>query len=677
MEYVNGLPITRWCDERRLVLADRLRLFREVCAAVQYAHANLVVHCDLKAGNILVTDDGQPKLVDFGIATTLGVDAADAERRFLSPRSAAPEQFLGQPTSVATDVYALGVLLCELAGGSLPFDGDASVLVERVLHDAPRLPSEAAPERRRQLRGDIDAIVAKALAKAPHERYASVADLDADVAAYLATRPIAIRAAERGYRARLFVRRNALPVALTGVLALSVIGFGVFTLRQNERLVHERDQAQLERARALQVTDFVVGLFKAAKPEEARGREITARQLLERGRQQLGEALTEQPQLKAAMLAAIAEASFSLDDLQGGYLAARESLALLESLPSPPGRELASNLATLIRLENEFGRYAEALKCEEPALVLADQMDVSWRAEFAVQRAVTLYALARNKEATQVLRDSLALLEKEVALGDSRIVRVAVRLAIRLPGIEGEKLLAKYLPQDMGGLNRDDPLYGDLLVAVAIYWRARGDFDRAEKYAEDAVSAIARIYGENSSRITTAMNTLATIYHRRGDNEGSVRILMKALATLRRAYGETPNSARIEHNIGAILVDMGRVEEGLPYLERAVAIGTKSMSPDAHMLAFLRQELGWVLRDQRRYDEAEVMLRMALATYERDNNIGSQVDVRANLGCIAVERARKTGLKGEISAAIEILEKEKEPNRTGIASLRRCLDIAT
>ncbi|HJU37982.1 MAG TPA: serine/threonine-protein kinase, partial [Tahibacter sp.] len=144
MEYVDGLPITRWCDERNLALADRLRLFRQVCAAVQYAHANLIVHCDLKAGNILVTDGGQPKLVDFGIATTLGADVADAERRFLSPRSAAPEQFLGQPTGVATDVYALGVLLCELASGHRPFDAatkDREELRRRVLHDPPTLPS--------------------------------------------------------------------------------------------------------------------------------------------------------------------------------------------------------------------------------------------------------------------------------------------------------------------------------------------------------------------------------------------------------------------------------------------------------------------------------------------------------------------------------------------------------
>ena len=178
MEYVKGLPITRYCDERKLSLHDRLRLFRQVCSAVQYAHANLIVHCDIKAGNILVTDGGLPKLLDFGIATTLGMEAAAGENRFLSPQTAAPEQCLGQPASVATDVYALGVLLCAM----------------------PRLPSEAAPALRRQPRGDIDAIVAKALSKAPHDRYASVEPFDADIERHLATQPIAIRADERGYR---------------------------------------------------------------------------------------------------------------------------------------------------------------------------------------------------------------------------------------------------------------------------------------------------------------------------------------------------------------------------------------------------------------------------------------------------------------------------------------------
>ncbi|HJU39844.1 MAG TPA: tetratricopeptide repeat protein, partial [Tahibacter sp.] len=551
-----------------------------------------------------------------------------------------------------------------------------------VLHDAPRLPSDAAPQRRAQLRGDVDAIVGKALAKAPHERYASVAELDADVAAHLALKPIAIRAGERGYRARLFARRNALPVALAAVLALIVIGFGVVTLQQNERLAHERDQArqreeqaQFERARAQQVTDFVVGLFKAAKPEETRGREVTARQLLERGRQQLGGALAEQPQLKAAMLAAIAEASFSLDDLQGGYQAARESLALLDSLPSPPRRELALNLATLIRLENEFGKFSDALAYEERALALIDEMDVNARIELAMYRAVTMTGLARGKEATQLLRDALELQKSIAEPGDIRLVRIALRLTQKLPEPEAAALLKEYLPSNLASFDAEHPFYGDVLVGYSIYWLSKRNFDVAKSYAERAVWSISQVFGAGGSRVAMAKNVLATVLDQQGDDEESLKVFKEGLAIFSTAYGEVPTTARLEHNVGAMLVELRRVAEALPYLQRAVSIGSRSLAPENATLAFFRLKLGWALCELGRYDDAEAELRSALTTFERGRTGTNLIASRGFLACVAVKRDRRAAARAELSAAIEYLDGENA-DEVQRGYLRACLDSA-
>jgi serine/threonine-protein kinase len=387
MEFVRGAPITAYCDRHALPLVQRLRLFRQVCAAVQYAHANLIVHCDLKPGNILVTDDGLPKLLDFGIAATLGTGAVGESEatRFLSPLSAAPEQFLGQPSSVATDVYALGVLLCDLASGHRPFDAasaDHDELRRRVLHDPPLLPSvgvsdEAARQRgglsgaalSRKLAGDIDAIVGKALAKSPSQRYASVEQLDADIARHLGLRPVAARDGERGYRTARFLRRNAiaasfaaLVVVLASVLIATLVHNAAQTERQNQQLAHERDQAQqrerqaqFERERAQQIADFMIGLFKASMPEQARGRDITARELLATGSRQLRGRLADQPSLKAAMLVAIADAWHSIDDFEAAEQAAREAADLRQAQQPPVPRDIAASLGSSRRSRRSAG----------------------------------------------------------------------------------------------------------------------------------------------------------------------------------------------------------------------------------------------------------------------------------------------------------------------------------
>ena len=322
LEYVEGETLPQWCDAQRLDIAARVRLFRQVLLAVQHAHANLVIHRDLKPGNILVTAQGEVRLLDFGIAKLMeqeGSTLHDTELtrvagRPMTPRYAAPEQLLGQPLTTACDVYALGVVLYELLCGERPYELklDTPAQLEQSILDAePRGPSrraltDAAVQARgstsvilrKTLASDLDAIVLRAMAKQPAKRYASAEAFRVDLDRWLAGEPVEARVPSAAYRASKFVSRHRLGVALGVSAVLSLIGVTVVAVVMGL-------QAREDSARASAARDFMLGLFKRADQEKARGADITARELLETGRKDVLTRLATQPRLQAELLRGI------------------------------------------------------------------------------------------------------------------------------------------------------------------------------------------------------------------------------------------------------------------------------------------------------------------------------------------------------------------------------------
>ncbi|MEO7916873.1 MAG: serine/threonine-protein kinase, partial [Dokdonella sp.] len=267
MEYVDGLPLTRWCDQHKADIESRLRLFDEVCAAVSHAHRALIVHRDLKPANILVDADGRPHLLDFGIArlleTDLNEDATRTGLRRLTPAYAAPEQFDGGVISTATDVYALGVLLHELLTGLRPVRlvGEDCRLASATLASADagdalaRTRDESRKSFQRSLRGDLDTIIATALAQEPGHRYASVEALADDLRRQCAGHPISARRASLAYRLRKFIGRQRIAVALASLLLISLIVGVAATLRETRHAKAAAADALHEAARADAVKD--------------------------------------------------------------------------------------------------------------------------------------------------------------------------------------------------------------------------------------------------------------------------------------------------------------------------------------------------------------------------------------------------------------------------------------
>jgi eukaryotic-like serine/threonine-protein kinase len=358
LEYVEGETLTRWCDTQRLGIEARVRLFRQVLMAVQHAHANLVIHRDLKPGNILVTAQGEVRLLDFGIAKLMepeGGPQAESELtrlagRPMTPQYAAPEQLLGQPLTTACDVYALGVVLYELLCGERPYElklDSAAQLEQSILDVEPRSPSrrtvtEAAVQARgttsvalhKTLASDLDAIVLRALAKQPAQRYSSAEAFRADLDHWLAGEPVEARVPSAAYRLRKFALRHRLAVALSAGAVLSLIGITAVAVVMGL-------QAREDSARAGAARDFMLGLFKRADQEKARGADITARELLETGRKDVLTRMAAQPRLQAELLQGIGNIQKDMGEHVGASSTYADAAQLYDRLGMPREAALA------------------------------------------------------------------------------------------------------------------------------------------------------------------------------------------------------------------------------------------------------------------------------------------------------------------------------------------------
>ncbi|MEZ5352474.1 MAG: serine/threonine-protein kinase [Bryobacteraceae bacterium] len=619
LEYVDGLPLLDDCDRQCLPVKERLRLFISVAAAVEHAHRNLVVHRDLKPGNILVSSQGEIKLLDFGIAKPLagerpiagedtGADAGDTltGHRVLTPQYAAPEQWLGKPVTTATDVYGLGGVLYELLSGERPVPkaGSWEDLERAVLHQDPEPVSTAArrsieqnAKRRgvspttlcRLLSGDLDTICAKALHKDPDRRYSSAADLGDDIRRHLDGLPVLARPDSRGYRARKFVSRHKWGVATAVAAVLAAAVFSSALAIQSVRLTAERDKAR-------QVSELFVDLFTVSDPDLGTGAQITAREFLDRGAAKIQTGLAGQPDIKAGLMDVMARVYHKL----GLYPPARRlyesSLALRRSVATSPGLDLAANLHRLGLVLHDQGNYNESAR--------------------------------RFQEALDVRRRVLGLAHPDTAATQTYLGLAHFR--------KGDYDAAQPLFEGAVSVLRrartaPDPHLADALTGLAMLHYAQGRFAEAEPLLRESLQLRRQLFGPSHQQLADTLNNLASVLSRMGKASESEPLQREAIAILRKVRPGHPKLATAVNNLGLVLMARGDFDRAEPLLREGISIRRDRLDGQHPDLAQSLNNLGVLLQNTGRLEEAEAAQREALRIV-RKNFPGDHVAVMRGLG---------------------------------------------
>jgi len=652
MEYVDGVPITAYCDAQQLDIDARLALFETVCDAVHYAHRSLVVHRDLKPSNILVAANGVPKLLDFGIAKLLDDDAGQLLTRtgvqVHTPAYAAPEQFRNEAITTATDVYALGVVLYELLAGRRPFEvrRTPEELRECVLTGDPPKPSTAVTELpateggrpdtrtsgdpahrtglsterlKRRLRGDLDTICLMALHRQPEHRYNSADQMATDIRRHLDGLPVLATPDSLGYRARKFLHRHRNGVIVTAGV---ITAFAILTAYYTSQLARERDIAVDEQRKATEVVDFVTGLFAVADPSESRGAEVTARELLAAGAERIGTELADQPTVRATMQRVLGEVYYSLGSRERAYELLTEALEQQQSLYGDRHPETATTELTLAFLLQDDGNYerAEALFRD----VLATRTATYGRDHPAVLEAIS--AIGRFEEVTSnfdaaetAFIDALAL-ARSLADGDDEAVAETMKDLAGLYRIldrndEAEPLLRDALAMQQRIYRGPHPETDDTKRQLAGLLRNTRRFEESEALYLEVIESRTRMLGPDHLEVAHTWNSYSQMLADNDEYERALEANQIFIDIMERAYaGPHPSLGAAYNNRATLLDDLGDLDASVEWFDRSIEMQDLTGLPPRHVnRSFPLANKAFVLTRLGRYAEAEAILRDMLS----------------------------------------------------------------
>lgn len=711
MEYIEGRPVDNYCDDERLSLEARVRLFRSVCSAVHYAHQNLIIHRDLKPSNILVTADGTPKLLDFGIAKLLDERQAmhtlavtHADYRMLTPDHASPEQIQGQPITTASDIYVLGILLYELLTGRRPFNVTAIRLseIERAICDQPPPPPSAlieAMERdehssaanqlahrrstsigklRRSIRGDLDNIVLLALRKEPERRYSSAEQFSGDLDRFLQGLPVLAQSDTWSYRAKKFVRRHTIAVALSAALLVSVLAFAITSYVQADRIARQRDAvaaqreiADQQRNRAEQVSSFLIDLFRVSDPSQARASEVTAQEILDQGARKIDRELTDQPELRATLLETIGRVYLSLGQVHQAEAALSRSLSMRQNTAGTSDVEIASTMSGLAEVLMEKGELDEAERLQREALERYGGDGNVRHVDFARSLATlgrVLKTRGNFSEAEVLLNQSMRTYLRDTP-SDPGVTAVISDLAlIALDRGElgyAENLYRRAIELARGMLGEDSLQFALQLHNLALVHQAQGNLREAEIAFKESLALFDTIYGDKHIETIRAAGNYALFLRQAQRLEESEAAYRRVLRMDQEVRGERHSLVGYDMaNLASVLMLRAQPIEAESLLRNALSIYAETLPPDHPHVGAALYLLGYLLVESQRQQDALPLLERSVSIMGRAvPHSVTEAAVRSALGRAYMRVGRLTEAEPLLLSSYEDL-RAKAPDHT-------------
>ncbi|MGB7151711.1 MAG: serine/threonine-protein kinase [Terriglobales bacterium] len=646
MEYVPGVPITQYCDEKRLSASERLLIFTRVCEGVQHAHQKAIIHRDLKPTNILVVEvDGKPlpRIIDFGLAKAIsqqppgGTLVTRAGGLVGTPGYMSPEQMdpLMADVDTRTDVYSLGVVLYELLTGAVALDAQQweskpfHEVLRQVQEEEPTSPSTrlsndpaaaAVAEKRstdpRQLantlRGDLDWITLKALDRDRARRYGTPAELAADLGRYLRNEPVIARPASVAYRTKKYIQRHRFGVAAATAAALLLIAFGVMQAIELRRIKRERDRAD-------RVTKFMTGMFKVSNPSEARGNAVTAREILDRSSKDIETGLRKDPELQAQLMETMAQTYAGLGLYGRAQDLIEHAQAIQNSMFGERNRETLASESYLAQLLRAQGHLPEAEKVLQNTI--------------AAQRQV----LGPNDP------DTLASMD-----------RLGYVYANEARHTDAEKLFRQTLNAERKVLGPDDPQTLSTLNELAEILTPQGRYKDADQIYGELIAAQKRTLGPDHPATLLSMSHAAENLEEEGRFPEAEKMYSDVIAAQRRVLGpEHPQTLRAMMMLAVTMMKEGHYAEADKLQSQIIEIKTRVLGP-THTSTLQSMEMEALgLSREGRYADSEKMFRDVIETAEKTNQPATVAEAWYNFACAEAARGRTDEAFADLNHAIE------------------------
>jgi serine/threonine-protein kinase len=654
MEFIDGNPITDYCDSKELTIRERLELFRTVCSAVQYAHQSLVVHRDIKPANILVNKQGRPKLLDFGIAKLLDEDIGEAGNELtkagiwhFTPEYASPEQMKSESITTTSDIYSLGVLLYQLLSGHHPYritsssplavskiiteekivkpsdkfhrieevtaaDGNAKQLTPEIIS---KTRSEKPEKIFRNLRGDLDNIVLKAMHKDPFRRYASAEQFSEDIKRFLTGLPVMARKDTVQYRVSKFVQRHRVGVVLSGLILMLLISSIIIISWQANIASEERDNARIESNKFERVNMFLQGMLSSVDPNEL-GRDVKVYDILEKAAEDIKTELKDQPEIEADISRTLGNTYVSLGEYDEAEPHLYKSLSINENLYGAESKQVAQSLHDIGLFYHWLGDYnlADSLYSvslimyrkvlKEPVLPLAVDLN---------DYAILLTDLGDYDKSEKYLREALSISEN-ISGGQSRDVasmmnNLALTLHYKNNLMEAEKYYLKSQKLFIELFGENHPEVGSTFNNLAFVYMDKDNYKKAEEYFYKSYEIKISLKGEDHPDVGLALNNLGAINFHIGDYETAKDYLHQAIKQHQKTLPEDHAWLALSHFwLGKVYLETNEFSDAEKNLRKSLSIREKVFPPEHNSISVTKGELGISLVKQSNYSEAEKYL---------------------------------------------------------------------